>query len=219
VVGAFVLVQTGVVLIWLGILAASGEHPSWRGLESNGLLLALASWASAPVAIALTILFAALRRQMPLTDYLGLRRVSLGTGIRWTLAAGLVLVLCDWITTLLGRPPVPDFMVQVCRTARFLPLLVVTIVVVLPVAEELMFRGFLFSGLLHSCLGPVGAVLLTSMCWSVVHVQYDVYGVGMIFVLGLILGYARFKTGSLYLTIFLHALNNLVATTQVLLMV
>jgi hypothetical protein len=218
VVGAFISVQTVVVLVWLGIAMAQGQPPSRRGLETNGLLLALAAWASAPVAIALTFLFAALRRQMPPADYLGLRRVSLGAAIRWTIAVALVLVLSDWITTLLGRPTVPDFMLQVCRTAGFLPLLVVTIVVVMPVAEELLFRGFLFSGLLHSRLGPVGAVLVTALFWSVMHLQYDAYGIATIFVLGLMLGYARLKTRSLYLTIFLHALNNLVATIQALMM-
>ena len=45
--------------------------------------------------------------------------------------------------------------------------------------------------------------------------QYDLYGVATIFVSGLLLGYARLKTGSLYPTLFLHGLMNLIATVEV----
>jgi membrane protease YdiL (CAAX protease family) len=68
---------------------------------------------------------------------------------------------------------------------------------------------------LQSRLGAVGAVGLTSLVWALIHVQYDAYGIATIFVTGLLLGYVRLKTGSLYATIFLHGLMNLVATLEV----
>jgi len=39
--------------------------------------------------------------------------------------------------------------------------------------EELFFRGFLFRGLSSSFMGPVGAVLVTSALWALIHTQYD----------------------------------------------
>jgi membrane protease YdiL (CAAX protease family) len=47
-----------------------------------------------------------------------------------------------------------------------------------------------------------------------IHIQYDVYGIVEIFVLGLVLGAARVKTGSIILTMFLHFVCNLVATAE-----
>jgi membrane protease YdiL (CAAX protease family) len=216
VAGAFVFVQAVVLMVWVAAGAASGRHLTMQGLETNGLVLALASCASAPVAIALTCLFAGLRRGMPVADYLALRPASLRGLVPWTIALLVLAALSDVLTVSLGRPIVPDFMVQVYRTAGVLPLLALAIVVVLPLAEEVLFRGFLFTGVLHSRLGPVGAVVLTALLWSLMHVQYDAYGIGTIFVSGLLLGYARLKTGSLYVTILLHGLMNLLATIEVL---
>jgi len=85
-----------------------------------------------------------------------------------------------------------------------------------PLGEETLFRGFFFQGLLRSRLGAPGAIALSSLFWALIHVQYDAYGIATIFVTGLFLGYARLKTQSLYVPIFLHSLNNLGATLELL---
>jgi membrane protease YdiL (CAAX protease family) len=46
------------------------------------------------------------------------------------------------------------------------------------------------------------------------HLQYDWFFFGEIFCIGLLLGYLRYRTGSIWLTIFVHGLNNLLATLQ-----
>jgi uncharacterized protein len=75
-------------------------------------------------------------------------------------------------------------------------------------------RGFLYRGWSESFLGPVGAILLSSMVWTVLHLQYDWFFFGEVFSIGLLLGYMRYRSNSLWLTIFLHGLNNLAATVQ-----
>ena len=70
-------------------------------------------------------------------------------------------------------------------------------------------RGFIFSGLTSSIVGPKGAILITSFIWTAVHIQYDFYWLVSIFVVGIALGIARYKTGSVILTIGLHVLINL----------
>ena len=60
-----------------------------------------------------------------------------------------------------------------------------------------------------------GPMLRTSICWSAIHVQYDLWGITAIFLLGILLGLVRVKTDSLPLCMVLHAFNNLVATIQV----
>jgi len=210
---AIILVQLFVAVAWLALNAALGHQlpPGW---ESQGLLLAVATCASAPAAVGLAWLFAWLRRTLPVSEYLGLRAVTVGVFAKWSVLLLLMVAVSDGLTMLLGRPVVPEVMQEAYRTAGFTPLLWVAVVLIAPVEEETLFRGFIFTGLKHSRLGSVGAVLLTSLAWSLIHVQYDAYGIGTVFVSGLLLGYARFKTGSVYLTVWLHALMNFIATVE-----
>ena len=132
-----------------------------------------------------------------------------------TAATAFALVLAsDALTTILGRPLVPDVMVQTYRTAGILPVYWLALVVAAPLFEEVLFRGFLLEGLRHSRLGPVGAVVLTSLAWVAVHQQYGPYELATIFVVGLVLGTARVTSGSLYPSLLIHAGFNLVATIQ-----
>jgi uncharacterized protein len=82
-------------------------------------------------------------------------------------------------------------------------------VVFAPVFEESFFRGFVFAGLRRSVLGPTGTIILTSLVFAALHLQYDFYGVATVFVLGLFLGIVRERSGSLWSTILLHATWNL----------
>ena len=104
---------------------------------------------------------------------------------------------------------------QVYQTAGFPPLLWLAVVVAAPLAEETFFRGFLFKGILHSRLSGAGAVVLTALIWAVIHQQYDLYGVANVFAAGLLFGYARLRTNSIYPCLLMHTLMNLIATIQV----
>ena len=75
--------------------------------------------------------------------------------------------------------------------------------------------GFMFSGLKSSRIGPIGAIILTSLIWAGLHTQYDLYGMCQIFAGGLLLGYARLKSGSIFVPLAMHALMNLIATIEV----
>lgn len=90
-------------------------------------------------------------------------------------------------------------------------LAVVLAVVIAPLSEELLFRGFLFGGLAPSRLGPIGAIAVTSAIWAVIHVQYAWPIMVQIFVYGATFGVARWRTGSLWPSIVAHGLINLYA--------
>jgi membrane protease YdiL (CAAX protease family) len=77
-----------------------------------------------------------------------------------------------------------------------------------PLAEEVIFRGQLFSALSSTRIGPFGATLLTSLIWSVLHVTEPWLSIGLIFVMGLIFGWLMVRFGSLWLTIACHGLWN-----------
>ncbi len=48
-----------------------------------------------------------------------------------------------------------------------------------------------------------------------VHLQYDLYEIATVFVLGVVLALARLRTNSLYTTIAMHAMVNFLATLEV----
>ena len=121
----------------------------------------------------------------------------------------------DALTMLLGRPVIPEFMIDAYQTAGFVPLLWVALVVMAPVFEEIFFRGFIFPGIRNSRLGVTGAIVLTSLAWAACHVQYDLYHMTVIFGMGIVLGVARWRTESVYPPMATHAALNLVATVQV----
>ncbi|MEE8512697.1 MAG: CPBP family intramembrane glutamic endopeptidase, partial [Acidiferrobacterales bacterium] len=103
---------------------------------------------------------------------------------------------------------VTPFEQRVYKTAQNLWLLFFAIVVAAPAFEEIFIRGFIFQGL----LSPVGAkatIILTSLLWALVHLQYDAVEVSMIFAAGLLLGYARLQTNSIYVPMAMHSLWNL----------
>ncbi len=186
-----------------------------KKLETNGLFVAFMTCGAAPVAVGMSCLFALLRRGTSLSDYLGLKPASGKQLFRWCLALMALAALSDGLTALLGRPLVPHVVEDWYKTAWFPPLLWLAVVVLAPLSEEVFFRGFLFAGISHSPMGGVGAILLTSFLWAVIHIQYDWYGVASIFAAGLLLGYARLKTGSIVPTILMHTLMNLAAMVQV----
>ena len=90
----------------------------------------------------------------------------------------------------------------------------IAFVVAAPVSEELFARGFLYRGWSESFLGPAGAILLSSLVWTALHLQYDWFFFGEVFSIGLLFGYLRYRSNSTWLTTVLHGLNNLAATLQ-----
>ena len=87
----------------------------------------------------------------------------------------------------------------------------ISVVIIAPIAEEFIFRGFLFSQLKLTKLGPWGAISLSSLLWTVIHFQYELKILLVLFLFGLFLGYVRMAYQSLSLPIILHGINNLFA--------
>jgi membrane protease YdiL (CAAX protease family) len=209
VVAWFILRQDGPIDV------ASAVH-----VLGGGLTISLSVITGLPAVLAALWLAIHLSRT-PFTDYLALR------GMKWTdlligVVALTVLVLgWDQLSRATGRDAAPGFMMDVLKSARAdgaLWLLVVAFCVAAPVTEELLARGFLFRGWSESFLGPFGAILLSSIVWTALHLQYEWFFFGEVFSIGLLLGYLRYRYRSTWLTIILHGLNNLAAVVQTVLL-
>ena len=94
----------------------------------------------------------------------------------------------------------------------------IAVVIFAPVFEEIFFRGFLFAGFRNSRVGIIGAILLTAVLWALLHAtQYGIWELLVIFGLGVAFGVARWKTNSLFASLSMHSMWNLIAMVQTLL--
>ena len=186
-----------------------------EGLMHNGLFWSVAICAAAPVTIILTLVCAAARKGIAVRDYLALRWPGGRSLAIWCLIQLAFIGCADGLTYLIRGRIVPAFMIDVYQTAQLLPLLWFAFVLVAPVTEELFIRGFLFRGIEGSAAGPAGAIVLSSLAWAAMHMQYDLYGIAVICLGGLLLGYARWRSRSVYPAIAMHLAHNLVATIEV----
>jgi uncharacterized protein len=191
-----------------------------RLVVGRGLTISLSVIAGLPAVFA--ALWVAIRMtRTPFADYLALRGTS-WTNLLIGVVALFVLVMgWDLVSRATGREVEPGFMGDVLRSGRAdgaLWLLVIAFCVAAPVTEELFARGFLYRGWSESFLGPVGAIVLSSMVWTGLHLQYDWFFLGEVFSIGLLLGYLRYRSHSTWLTIVLHGLNNLGAVIQTMLL-
>jgi membrane protease YdiL (CAAX protease family) len=184
-------------------------------LQSNGDVIAVAAWICTPACLLALFAIVALKRGASLVDSLALHAPSRSDLARWLIAVIVFALASDALTWVLGRPIVPEFGETMYRTADNKATLWITLLFVAPLFEELFFRGFMISGLRGSRLGASGAVIVSALAWAAVHVQYDLYTIGTLAVLGLLLGAARIKTESTLTTLAMHATANAIATIEV----
>lgn len=87
-------------------------------------------------------------------------------------------------------------------------------VFVAPFCEEIFFRGFIFMGLRSAM--PVGvAIVASAFLFAVAHADLGSFAV--LFIIGIVLAFIRWRTRSLWPGIFLHMLNNGIGAVAVIL--
>ncbi len=135
------------------------------------------------------------------------------------LGAANALSLSDW----LGRFSsmlFPQFILELFDTRRLLAnsmtnrleqvAVLVAVVVLAPVAEELLFRGVLLRGLKER-LGIVASAVISGFVFSAYHL--DPVGFLPRFEIGIVLALLAWKSGSLWPAIAFHAANNALTMT------
>lgn len=117
-----------------------------------------------------------------------------------------------WFGTLLSV--IPDLVVQDFLPYRHLMerprswLMPPIFCLLAPLAEELLFRGFLFGALSKTRLGFAGAAVITSAAWTALHVDRTILAQLQLFSAGLLLSGLLVRTGSLRIPIVCHMLFN-----------
>jgi membrane protease YdiL (CAAX protease family) len=205
VIGYFMLRQGGTVDVAEVIRVVGG-----------GLTISLSVIMGLP-AVAAAAWIAIRPTRTPFSDYLALRWTSWGRFFFGIVALAVLVGGWDMVSRALGREVTPGFMGEVLKSAQAdgaLWLLVIAFCVAAPMSEEIFARGFLYRGWSESRLGVPGAIILSSLAWTSLHLQYDWFFFGEVFCIGLLFGYLRYRSGSTWLTIVLHGINNLAATVQ-----
>ncbi|MCH7612984.1 MAG: CPBP family intramembrane metalloprotease [Candidatus Marinimicrobia bacterium] len=154
-------------------------------------------------------------RKEPLLRRLRIRKISFPVIITSTiLSIGLIVIVdeFDRLSSSLFTPP--EFLNQMGTMLKFdsfgmALFLMFGIVLLAPLSEELLFRGFLQKFLEEHWQDITRAVLVTSLFFALIHL--NPFWLIQIYVLGVMLGYLAWKTGSIWAGFILHAANNFVA--------
>lgn len=199
------LALTFIVALQDGVSRMSPEQ--FRDFASQGRWYGAALTVASPFTIA--VLWVAIRKAgREFSEYLALNWPSLTeTAIGFGVFASLV-ILESVVSSYIGVQDDPMKGFFIVKSQGGLLILLIGGCIAGPLMEEFIIRGFLFRGWSQSFVGPVGAIVLTSIAWAATHVQYDLYGKVMIFGMGLALGYSRWRSNSTWLTVIVHSTFN-----------
>ncbi|MFQ5924637.1 MAG: lysostaphin resistance A-like protein [Dehalococcoidia bacterium] len=131
--------------------------------------------------------------------------VVLGIGV-------LVNVLYELLIVNLGMEPPPAVPPEFIQSGLSLAMLSLLAVLVAPFAEEIFFRGFIFSGI-GNRYGYGWGAILSALIFALVHVL-TLWQVGVlvpVFLLGLLLAWLYIRTHSIWPCIFTHFAYNSLA--------
>lgn len=215
---AFVIASsiTVVAMVQAGHPDAAGDELDklYRAATGDGVILSTSTFVTTVVGCLLIAAAIRSKRGARITEYLGLRAVGRRAFFAWLAYAAAFVLATDLLSYVLGRPVVPSFVRDAYATAQPLWMLWIAFVVAAPVFEEAFFRGFLLAGLRPTALGSAGAVLLTAIVWGLLHTQYDALHVATIVLYGVLLGWARVRSGSLLVPAGMHASSNFIALVE-----
>lgn len=151
--------------------------------------------------------------QKDVTDYLKFEKVGVVTALLCVLG-GLALCLLGNFPAFaiqeffgsFGYEPASSTSEESRSMAMFILEMLSTAVLV-PVMEEFAFRGVLLSALRK--YGAGFAIFASAFVFSLVHLDFS--NVVFAFIAGLVFGFLYVKTGNLWISIVIHALNNGIA--------
>lgn len=160
---------------------------------------------------------------------LGLARLrherELQVAVNWTtrfpgvwyyvLSGPLIAILATALSVALNTPPVPSPVDMLTAGSVPLPIVTLFAVVLGPLFEELLFRGFL-QPLFSAHWGPRLGLFTATMGFSLLHgvqTEWHWQYLVILFLVGFVLGRARQKTGSTAASFMLHMGYNLTMLT------
>ena len=92
---------------------------------------------------------------------------------------------------------------------RFEPFMLIGSVIFGPIFEEILYRGLMYNKLKEISNAFIG-VLISSILFALLHIPKYGFGINtfFLFLVGILLAYCYEKSNNIYVTIFVHSINN-----------
>lgn len=196
-------VLVGLILVPASLLYARLTGENLSRTTTLGLVLSAAGLVS---------IVAALRVPGWVRGWSAFRQQKPGLGPSLTGAASVLLgiLACNMLSDFLRLPDLIQADLMLLATH---PLGVLSIAVLAPLGEELLFREATLGRMLRDGVRPRTALMASSLLFALVH--GNPAQVPFAFLAGMLLGILYLRTRSLLLPTLLHALNNTLAVAQV----
>ncbi len=191
----------------LSLLQDPAFQQKMEAYASNGDVVAVTALWSGIAGMAVLLLFTALWKRGAIRDLLGLRLPTLRATLGWLgifIVLGAALELLAWLFPAFRT----EFMSRILGSTTDRMMMVLGVGIAAPLFEEFLLRGLLY-GSLRFVVDKHVAVALTAGIFTLMHLQYEVMVMLLILPIGVVLGYARANTGSIWVPVLLHVINNL----------
>ncbi|MCF2581738.1 CPBP family intramembrane glutamic endopeptidase [Bacteroides caecigallinarum] len=191
---AFFWVLVGVYMLKNGVM----EMPDVSGSEYMSVIM----WAQflSTLSIGLHVI---------LGKYVSVDVFKLKIPNKWSIliaSAVFIVVMGLWTNYFSELAGLPDNMKDVFEQMMNNPLGIISIVVMAPLVEELLFRGAIQGHLMRKWKMPYLGIVVSSLIFGVVH--GNPAQIPFAFVVGMSLGWMYYLTGSLIPGILMHFINN-----------
>lgn len=135
---------------------------------------------------------------------------TIGLSIPLIVAGMLFINLCSEFIGL------PDLMQDTFHAMSRNVFGIISIAIMAPLVEELLFRGAIQGYMLRKGMKPLHAILIASAIFGIVHI--NPIQVPFAFAIGMIFGWLYYRTGSVVPGMIGHFINNSIATIQMALL-
>ena len=192
----------GIFALYYLITLIVASLPNVATLRSNGLLVPVICLFEFAVLYPVYRFYCARRDDIPPG------KLQLRPTLLFLAGLTLLMVLGSWL-----QQPESWLEQQAQQSRTTVLIMLFSAVILAPIFEEILFRGFLLQGfLLWAPKSPLACATLTSIIFAALHTQYvHLQTLAMLTLFSLLLCYARLTSRGLKLPIFLHMINNFLA--------
>ena len=207
-------IKTAIILILIGLLLASTTtifiliaFPNYNSLTvaQFGLLIG-------ELFLPIPIYFWARRIHADLKSFFRLNSVSLNTILTsLPLAVGVTILTdeLDRIAQLVLQLPDQFTKIQEVLTIRDLlsaVFIIGVVIIIAPLIEEMIFRGFFQRILEYRLKDVTKAVLYSALTFAIIH--FNPWWAVQIYIIAVFMGYVAWRTNSIWIPFIIHAINN-----------
>ena len=212
--------KTAFIIVFLSIISAflAGGIIAWLGIsyeESHQKVITFISFIVGQSLMVVPLIVFLKFKKIPLFDSIRFKILKFNTIKSVSLFSTGLIILSDEVDRIIQLfIPTPEYILDLnylLKPDSFLGgvLLFIAVVILAPLGEEIIFRGFLQQTLEKQWKDITLAILFTALIFSLIHM--NPYWFIQIYFLGVILGFLAWKTKSIIAPLILHSLNNSMA--------